>query len=300
MTERHWHTLEIVVPASLEEALSGPLFDHGSTGAEIRPSGSDWVRIIAYFPDASAAGRAETGLREFLARLQVPPGVSIGHGTVPDEDWNRRTRESFQPIRVGRFVIEPSWAPVPDTPGQIRIHLDPGQAFGTGSHETTRLCLAAIEKYFSPSRRRVLDAGCGSGILSIALGLWLKEEPEASPGGRALVGIDLDPTSVEVARDNLQANGLAGEIALHALSLEKFRDEPFHFILANLLSEVVRENLSRLDQLLLPGGTIVISGILAEEEASMSRLYAMAGWHPLETLREGDWIAQVLGKPAQG
>jgi len=300
MTDRHWHTLEIVAPAALEDALSGPLFEHGSLGSEIRAAGSGWVRIISYFSDEVAAARAEAGLREFLARLGNPPGATIAPGAVPDEDWDRRTRESFQPIRAGHFVIEPSWHPVPDQPGQVRVRLDPGQAFGTGSHETTRLCLAALERHFQPSFRRILDAGCGSGILLIALALWLRQEQDPPPADHVMIGIDLDPTSIAVAGENLLVNGVDNSVSLLPVPLERFEDAPFHFILANLLSEVVCQNLSRLDRLLLPGGTIIISGILADEEDRMSPLYAASGWRPVETLREGDWIAQVLGKPNRG
>jgi ribosomal protein L11 methyltransferase len=180
--------------------------------------------------------------------------------TVPDEDWVAKSRNAFAPIRVSRRLwIVPSWSTPPEA-GAINLVLDPGLAFGTGSHATTRLCLRWLENRIAGGET-VLDYGCGSGILAIAA---LKF------GASRAVGVDIDPSAVAVAGANARCNAVAGEF-LESGSLPEFTAD---LVVANILANPLKVLAPILTERCRRGGHIALSGILAEQAGEVARCYA--------------------------
>lgn len=233
------------------------------------------------------------------------------------ENWAESWKAFFPPQHIGRrTVIVPTWHAYDPAPGEVIIRLDPGMAFGTGLHATTRLCLAAIERHLQPGAR-VLDVGTGSGILAIAAALQ---------GASLVDAIDIDPVAIRVAADNAALNGVEDRIrvSLGTVGGGGHHDVPRHteagydLVLANILAEVIVELAAGLAAATRPGGLLVVSGILAaKEEAVVAALTGVAecgdasvasfrgmecgdasvasfrGIRPLEREQEDDWVAIV-------
>jgi ribosomal protein L11 methyltransferase len=180
---------------------------------------------------------------------------------VPDQDWVRLTQSQFEPIPVSeRLWIVPSWHEVPAEPGRVIIELDPGLAFGTGSHPTTRLCLRWIEAQ-APAGLPLLDYGCGSGILAIAA---------RKLGAGRTVGIDIDPQAVEAARANAERNGVEAEFGLP----DAFADLQADVVVANILSNPLKLMAPMLSHRVRPGGRLALSGVLARQAEDVAAAYA--------------------------
>ena len=185
--------------------------------------------------------------------LDAAPPAAIACKAVDDCDWVRQTQAQFAPIAVGRIWIVPSWHTPPD-PQAINIRIDPGAAFGTGAHPTTRLCLQWMERN-PPTGLSVLDYGCGSGILSICA---------AALGAADVVGVDIDPAAIATARHNAQEN----RVTVRYTAPEAFAEEPerrFDLVIANILANPIMVLAPMLAHRVRPGGTILLSGILERQ-----------------------------------
>jgi ribosomal protein L11 methyltransferase len=240
-----------------------------------------WRRtVLAALLDADADPRAV--LAEAAAALGTEPPVPLSTREVADQDWVRLTQSQFQPIPVGdRLVIVPSWhAPADD--GRIPIVLDPGLAFGTGSHPTTRLCLQWLERHLHPGAT-VIDYGCGSGILGIAA---------ARLGASAVVGIDIDPQAIASTRDNAAANG----VAVDARASLDARPQPADVVVANILSSPLKLLAPVLVDLVRPGGALVLSGVLERQIDEVAAAYAPRLALSVDGLAEG-WACLAGTRP---
>jgi len=185
---------------------------------------------------------------------------------VADQDWVRLTQDQFDPIRVSaRLWIVPSWHDIPD-PTAINIILDPGLAFGTGSHPTTRLCLDWLDRHMTSSCS-VIDYGCGSGILAIAA---------AKLGAARVQGVDIDPQAVLSSRDNAKRNAAIARFS----DVNDAPPDPADIVLANILSNPLKVLAPLLAQLTVPGGTLVLSGILQPQAADVAEAYR--SWFAIE------------------
>ncbi len=185
--------------------------------------------------------------------LDAAPPAAIACKAVDDCDWVRQTQAQFAPIAVGRIWIVPSWHTPPD-PQAINIRIDPGAAFGTGAHPTTRLCLQWMERN-PPTGLSVLDYGCGSGILSICA---------AALGAADVVGVDIDPAAIATAGHNAQEN----RVTVRYTAPEAFAEEPerrFDLVIANILANPIMVLAPMLAHRVRPGGTILLSGILERQ-----------------------------------
>ena len=292
-----WVTLEVELPESDAEAAEGIWTGLGSTASELCPLPGGRVRLTGYFPPVSTpAGMA--ALAEGLLRALMPSaGFRVTGRGLGIVDWVARGRDYFHPTPVGEhFLIHPSWDVPADDGGRIRLEIDPQQAFGTGSHETTRLCISLMEKHFDCGFRRCCDAGCGSGILLIALEKWIRHRCGGEPKDYRLLGVDIDEASVETARENRDRNGSDSTVEFRQQDLAELEEAPFHFIFANLLSEIICWNRDLFGRMLAPGGRLLLSGILVEEEESVLGRFTCAGWRLLENARDGEWSALVLEK----
>jgi ribosomal protein L11 methyltransferase len=202
--------------------------------------------------------------------------------TIPDQDWVRLTQSQFEPIPIGeRLLITPSWHVLPDD-GRLAIVLDPGLAFGTGSHPTTRLCLQWLERELSPGAS-VIDYGCGSGILAIAA---------ARLGAGKVIGIDIDAQALISARDNAHRNQVSIDVRAGADA----RPEPADVVVANILSSPLKLLAPVLIDLVRPGGTLVLSGVLARQVDEVSQAYAARMTMSVAGTTDG-WACLVGSKP---
>jgi ribosomal protein L11 methyltransferase len=247
----------------------------GTIGVEHRADDAGRGALIAYFSEQSAAALPLDALHEI-------PGVQSEATSVPDIDWVARFREGFRAFDAGSFRIVPVW----DDPEPFArtLIVDPGRAFGTGTHETTRLCLKALETLAtSPGLGRVADIGTGSGLLAIAA-LRL--------GASGAVGVDNDVEALQSAASHARLN----RAELRLVAGDGGRPlKPLHFdtVLANLMAPLLIERRDELARLRSRNGRLVLSGLL-EEDLEMVRA-AYAGLGPTQEMRDGEWAALVIG-----
>jgi ribosomal protein L11 methyltransferase len=270
---------------SVEPAFE--LVDDG-LGARIDPSRPATVR--AYLParDRAAADRAVAEVAEALGHLQafgLRPIGELRTRIVQEADWADAWKAYFPVMRIGRrLVIRPTWRRHRRGPDDVVLALDPGMAFGTGLHPTTRLCLAALERVADRglvTGARVLDVGCGSGILAIAA---------ARLGAASVLGVDTDPIAVEATAANAARNRLARRIAARAGSLPT-GESPFDVVLANLIAGVLVALAHELAAEVRPGGVLVASGIYVDRETEVRDAFAAVGLEVRDRSAEGDWVA---------
>lgn len=270
------------------------LVDEG-LGATVDPTRPAIVR--AYLParDTTAAGVAVAGADAALGHLTafgLRPIGPLETRVVHEEDWAHAWKAHFPVLRVGRrLVVRPTWRRHRRAPGDVVLALDPGMAFGTGLHPTTRLCLAAVERWAAEGRfdarfgrrggSRVLDVGCGSGILAIAAGLF---------GAAELVGLDTDPIAIEATTANARRNRLGRRLTARQGSLPS-GEPPFDLVLANLIASVLIALADALAAELRPGGRLLSSGIFVDREADVRGAFEAAGLEVVDRLSEGDWVA---------
>jgi len=257
-------------------------------GARVDPTRPSTVRAYVPARDRAAAERAAAEAGEALGHLQafgLRPIGELATRIVHEADWAEAWKAHFPVLRVGRrLVIKPTWRRHRAGPDDVVLALDPGMAFGTGLHPTTRLCLAALDDLAGRGalkRARVLDVGCGSGILAIAA---------AKLGGASVLGVDTDPIALEATLANATRNGLAERISARHGSLPS-GEAPFDVILANLIASLLVTLAPFLRDELRPGGTLLASGIFVDREAAVLDAFATVGLAVTGRTIEGEWIA---------
>lgn len=206
---------------------------------------------------------------------------------VDDEDWKDKWKENFKPSRItGRIVVKPTWEDYDPRPEDLVIEIDPGMAFGTGTHETTRLCMNLIEKYAGPGDS-LLDVGCGSGILSIGGALL---------GAGRVLGMEIDPDAVSVARENVKLNGVSDRVEIRAGDLTEGVEEEFDLAAANLMADLVIRLAADCGRHLREEGVFISSGILIEKKDIVEQALREAGFTILEIPEDGEWCAIAARK----
>jgi ribosomal protein L11 methyltransferase len=254
--------------------------------------------------DASAEERQQRIAQGLWHLGQIMPVGELHVKAVADEDWANAWKQHYTITRLGeRTVIVPSWLEYEARDGDVVLHLDPGMAFGTGTHPTTQLCLALLESYVGP-QTRALDLGCGSGILAIAA---------AKLGAQSVLALDTDPVAIQATQENVARNGVAATVHAavgslgagvqlgHWLGWEQAAGQQvvdaaqgsFELIVANIIAKVLATIAPDLAGALLPGGILLSSGIIAEREPEVLRAYSEAGLRLVERRLDGDWVALV-------
>ncbi len=281
------------LPRDLEESFSAELWTHGTLGLQILPDKAASIRIEAYFP--LATGSAEAALE--LATWEERGVLELEHKSLPERDWLAEYRAAAQPLPLGRgFLVDPRDPPklppgTRDEEGRLVLSIPARNAFGTGSHESTRLMGKWMEA-LDLQGARVLDVGSGSGILAfVALAL----------GASRVVGFDLDTPSVVSARANARVNGYRP--VFYAGRLGALAEGPhFDLALVNILPERILDEIPSLLGLLVPGGKIVSSGNLWSRRQELLERFASHGLYSLGQRREGDWVSFLLAREprAQG
>jgi ribosomal protein L11 methyltransferase len=256
------------------DLISAVFFDFGLQGVVVEDPGlepaEDWAEdaigrpahyaVIGYLPQNRQGEQRCRILEDRLAQLQRHQDLvfRINYRLMDEQDWAESWKAFFWPQRISpRFVVKPTWREYEPDAGQLVIELDPGMAFGTGTHPTTSLCMAMLEKYLQPGDT-FLDIGTGSGILMIAA---------AKLGAGRLCGIDKDEVAVAVAEKNLKLNGVpAQQFRLQAGNLVESVNEKYHFVVANILTYVILELLEDITRVLADGAVFVCSGIIDENQ----------------------------------
>jgi ribosomal protein L11 methyltransferase len=270
---------------SVEPAFE--LVDEG-LGARLDPSRPAIVRAYVPARDRAAADRAVAEVAEALGHLQafgLRPIGELRTRIVQEADWADAWKAYFPVMRIGRrLVIRPTWRRHRREPGDVVLALDPGMAFGTGLHPTTRLCLAGVEELADRgvlADARVLDVGCGSGILAIAA---------LKLGAARAVGVDTDPIAIEASAANARRNAVVRRLRVREGSLPS-GDPPFDVVLANLIAGVLVALAAALRDELRRGGTMIASGIFVDREADVVEAFAAVGLVVVGRRAEGDWVA---------
>lgn len=261
----------LIVPSHEEEIATAALWEAGTTGIELRQASPGTLELIAYFPD-NVDPRAAPGL---------PAGTSLEPVPIPDVDWVARFRENFRSFRAGRFLVVPIWEAPPSGADVLRV--EPGRAFGTGTHETTRLCLAALEDLAARRRLgRTLDLGCGTGLLAVAA---------ARLGSRPVYASDIDPEATSASRLHSRLNQTPLGVIL-ADGGRPFARGAFDLVLANLMAPLLIERAEEIQRLLAPGAALVLSGLLADDVRDVAAAYSDCG--PPDVRHDGEWAALLF------
>lgn len=279
-----------VVSCSVDERYVNPLFEVFDGGDFVLTSYRDVEETSAtmqiFLPDPADAPRAAEALAAAgrIVGLELAPET----GTIPDEDWKLSYRKHFKTEVISpRLVVRPPWEAVTPAPGQKVLTLDPGIAFGTGQHPTTRACLDAIDALaVEGTDRSFLDVGCGSGILSIAAAL---------EGFRDVHGFDNDPDAVRNANENAEANGLGALFSDGDLSVPGTAT-PADVVAANVLAPVLVRFAREVGALVNPGGRLILSGILDEQYDEVRAAYVALGFTELSNRLIGEWRTGLFAK----
>lgn len=285
--------IELTVPAEALEAVTDLLHRSGTGGVVIDDEHA--ARLRAYLPrDGRLEGRLGVLRQQLTDLVAFFPGMrqmTERRRFVADEEWADAWRAHFHPSRVGtRLVVVPTWENFQPAAGDIVLRLDPGMAFGTGTHASTALCLQALETQ-DLAAAHVLDVGTGSGILAVAAALF---------GAADVTAVDIDPLAVRIARQNAEQNGVADRV--HARYCE-LRDalgsglRPARLVLANLTADVLVEIAPDLAAATEPGGLVVASGILAPGRLRVEPAFAAVGLETVRATAREDWVALWARRP---
>ena len=283
MKRSAWYAVEAIIAREASEAAAYGLMEAGALGTETSVDPTTSLTVRGYFetsPDLATVGAAlEDALRIYnLAQTSL---IDLKVSEIADRDWLAEWKKDWQPVEVGRFIIAPPWSEITDAADRIVIRIEPGMAFGTGTHETTRLCLKAIGRYFRGGS--FLDVGTGTGILAIAA---VKMFPDAR-----VEACDTDAEAIEIATENARLNGVGEQIAFRVGTVAE-QTLSADLVCANLTAPVIVELLPSL--LGATCGRLVLSGILDSQiDLVQSRLSELGATAP-EIDQDGEWIALAI------
>jgi ribosomal protein L11 methyltransferase len=302
----NWLEVSLTVNGELAEAVadvlarfaySGVMMEQGVKYTDDEDAGTPTgpITVRAYLEMNDQIEETRQKLEESLYYLgMIQPLPAADYKQIADQNWMEAWKQHYKPILIGkRLVIIPAWMDSPD-PNRVAIKIDPGMAFGTGTHPTTQLCLELMEALVGADNRpplQVIDVGCGSGILSIAA---------IKLGAKSSLGVDIDANSILNARENANANHVGDELILEVGSVQEILDGKFAFrkaplVIANILAPVIiRLFDTGLAELIEDGGAIILSGILQEQEKSVLEAAQAKGLRMNEWKQIRDWVAFTM------
>lgn len=252
------------------------------------------VSVRGYFPNDDRAETTKQNINQTLRYMNMMyPMPTPVYSLVNEQDWAEAWKSHYKPVRLGqRILVRPLWIEVQPQPDDIVIALDPGMAFGTGTHPTTQLCLQALEQRVQPALD-VLDLGCGSGILAIAA---------AKLGATNIVAVDIDPIAVKATLENTQQNDVAERITAFQGSLENLitSSRRFDLMIVNILAKVIVAMCDDgLGQLVRPGGRAIFSGIIDTQAEEVEAALRKTGLKPVARQSMGDWLLIEAMRPVE-
>ena len=277
----NWAKITVTTSQEASEAVANCLFEMDATGVEFKENTAANVDLIAYYPLDDRVGARMQKLRDFLAELPTwgiephPATIDVQH--VKSEKWEEAWKAAFPPQRVGkRMLITPTWHTTPQNQTDILIQLDPGMAFGTGYHPTTRLSLELLEGTLKP-HHHVADIGTGSGILTIAA---------VKLGAKHVDAIELDPTAIPIAAANFQTNDVTPHVRLSQGDGLKGVENRYHLIIGNILTKTILPIIPNCPSRLHPAGIVIFSGILETELEQVQSVLEANRFECLQVIRE--------------
>lgn len=310
--------IEIVVKTTTEavEAVTNILYEVGAAGVviedpndflfqdkeettwdyieeEVYNNGYEGVIIKAYLSEEDKSLLSKIEVVRDRIKLLPSYGLDMGEGTVEvgkvnQSDWENEWKNYYKPVKVGeKIVVKPTWENYDKQEGDLILELDPGMAFGTGTHETTSMCIQALEKYVKSENTTVLDIGCGSGILSIAAGLL---------GSKNVIGVDLDPVAVKVSKENIELNNLSENIEVRHGNLMDVVSEKAEIVVANIIADIIIFLSKEVGNYLKEDGIFISSGIIHAKLDEVVEAIEEAGFEILEVNKKGEWAAVVSKK----
>lgn len=271
-----WYALDVDIDGAAHEAVEYALMEAGALGTETTDRG-----VVAYFAETPSRERVRNELFEALRIYDLPSSSvrDMNLREVADRDWLEEWKQSWQPVEIGRFIIAPPWSNLGDVSDRLVIRIEPGMAFGTGTHETTRLCLDAIQKHFAGGS--FLDVGTGTGILAIAAA---KLFPQAH-----IEACDTDETAIVIARENAELNAV--QIKFWTGSIDDSTASA-DLVVANLTADVITAIMPALVGVAC--GKLILSGILETQIEMVQASLHESGIDEFEVTQDGEWIAVIV------
>lgn len=278
----------------IEEGCGGAAITRASVKAACSPDVvlpdpiPEQTTLTGYIPaDEEMEGRLDAIARRF--RELAETGIDIGRGEisvkpVEEKDWASAWRSFFKPVRVGKVLVCPSWEKPEAEAGDVVVRIDPGMAFGTGNHPTTKLCLEAIQKYIRKGDR-VLDAGTGSGILAIAA---------AKLGASHVTATEIEKLAVEAALKNFKRNRVAHKISIYHTDSPLGLANDIDLAAANITADPIIKMREAFRESVRRGGALIISGIVTDRAEEITKKIIEAGFAHIETTMDDDWAAVVF------
>ena len=306
----NWTEICVKTTTEASDIVAQAMFEAGAGGAvitdkadfDLAQDGTEWdyvdveeltkdmddeVLVKAYLPEGALLRDRITLIRELLNEWSKNGGLDWGSlemtlNNINEEDWAENWKQYYKPMKLCEgVVIKPSWESYTPAEGETVIEMDPGMAFGTGTHETTRLCAQLIRKYTKKGDTAV-DVGCGTGILAMAASIC---------GAEKVVAIDLDPNAVSVAEKNVKNNGMAGVIETKCANLLDTTDIKADVLVANIIADVIIFLSKSAAAYIKDGGVMIASGIINDRADEVQAAFIENGFTVLDRLSEGEWSA---------
>ncbi|MFQ3580691.1 MAG: 50S ribosomal protein L11 methyltransferase [Chloracidobacterium sp.] len=299
----HFHTAQVTIPRNTADAVSEAFWQLGAQGIETLAETDAVTTLRAYFPVAPARATIQAVLERTLSAFDYSTAQSLNLTIEqhPHEDWLAKWKADWQAQPIGRhWLIVPPWRQAEaqarsDSTERIFIEIEPGMAFGTGTHPTTRACLELLES-LPTSPKVILDVGTGTGILAMAAA---KLFPQAR-----CYACDTDSDAIAIATDNARRNGVDGRIHFLVGSVTAYPDSDVDILLANLTAEVVTDLATEFARVLCPGGRLIVAGVLTDRHFAVGAALRAAGMEVLTTQTDGEWWAALAQRrpipPAPG
>ncbi len=306
-----WMKITVLTTTIASDLVSQMLIDAGSQGTIIedkndvqmnqRPEGQwdiideeiarrigDDVKVTGFYPMDNRAPDTLSFVKDRARELpNLAPGIDLGKlevtmTTIDDEDWAENWKSQYKPFRLGKhIVIRPGWEEYDAEPTDKVVTIDPGMAFGTGTHETTGMCVSLVEEYVKPGMD-VIDVGTGTGILAIAA---------AHMGAKHVLASDIDPMAVRVAAENIEINGFSDVIEAREGDLLEAADTTADVVIANIIADVIIMISAPVRAFIREGGVFICSGIAREREDEVIEALKKAGYGKLDKRNDGEWTA---------
>ncbi|ADQ04884.1 ribosomal protein L11 methyltransferase [Caldicellulosiruptor owensensis OL] len=304
-----WYEISIKTTEEAEDAVSNILYELGANGVVIEDNEivskpnlwdyidenqftkKDYAKVCAYFPESSNILELTHTIEERLK--EIARYINIGEGKitiseVDEKDWAEEWKKYYKPVEIGDIVIVPSWEDYKAEDSKTIVRLDPGMAFGTGTHESTALCLEAIQKYVKPGMD-VLDVGTGSGILAIAAKKLLASR---------VLAVDIDEVAVKVAMENAKLNGV--EIEIKKNNLVEGIEEKFDIVVANIVADIIIRLSTDVNRVLKDSGIFISSGIIEDRLEDVLKSFEKNSLEIVEVKKMGTWCLIVSKKNCVG